>query len=406
MKTMNPLPTRPQSPGHDCFHADASRPFAASEMHPTPMKHFSKATLALLLCCTFPESGFAASLTLPGSCASLSACISSMAPGDTLTIYDGTYGDTVSGVKANTTIQAANDGKVKFTGTFNPGSNGFTMRGIIVSSSTQKELGSGNTYQRMSFVGGPNCGNSVNSLMGANTKIYDSAFYGRGGRYLLLAYKQKGGMVLSNVLFRPDGGWGQSASCNGYEPHAAYNMYDTEGFSISGAIVFDAISEASGESENIGGQVVNTHESHGSVGTISQSVITASGNYGRFSSDGMGSHSVTISDSVAKGNSFEWGLSRNCSGTTTATRFDTDKKAEAWKGTLTRTTGANLVLNGSFLNDSRWKMEMCTDAGVTRGVCATTLSIGNYVAGKIGVSIGGGMAPPSPPPAPTGLRVQ
>jgi len=389
-----------QFSGHSSISAYASKPIEAFEMRSTRTERFSKATLALLLGCTLPASGFAASLTLPGSCSSLSACISSMAQGDTLTINDGTYGDTVSGIKTNTTIQAANDGKVKFTGTFNPGSNGFTMRGIIVSSSAQKELGSGNTYQRMSFVGGPSCGNSVNSLMGANTKIYDSAFYGKGGRYLLLAYKQKGGIVLSNVLLRPDGGWGQSASCNGYEPHAGYNMYDTEGFSISGAILFDAISEAGGDSENIGGQVVNTHESHGSVGTISQSVITASGQYGRFSSDGMGSHSVTISDSVSKGNSFEWGLSRNCSGTTTATRFDTDGKAEAWKGSLSRTTGANLVLNGSFLNDARWKKEMCTDAAVTRGVCATALSIGTYVAGKIGVSIG------APPPAPTGLRAQ
>lgn len=393
-----------QFSGHTSISAYATKPIEAFKMRSPRTERLSKAILALLLCSTLPNSGFAASLTLPGSCSSLSACISSMAQGDTLTINDGTYGDTVSGIKANTTIQAANDGKVKFTGTFNPGSSGFTMRGIIVSSSNQKELGSGNTYQRMSFVGGPSCGNTVNSLMGSKTKIYDSAFYGKGGRYLLLAYKQTGGIVLSNVIFRPDGGWGQSASCSESEPHAAYNMYDTEGFSISGAILFDAISDAVGNSENIGGQVVNTHEAHGSVGTISQSVITSSGDYGRFSSDGMGSHSVTISDSVAKGNSINWGLTRNCSGTTTATRFDTDKTAEAWKGSLNRTTGASLVLNGSFLNDGRWKKEMCTDAGVTRGVCATALSIGNYVAGKIGVSIGGGTV--VAPPAPTGLRVQ
>lgn len=334
----------------------------------------------------FAEKANAATYSLPGTCSSVSSCISAMSSGDTLEIGDGTYSNSISGVKAGSIIRAKNDGKVIFTGSFNPGNAGFTMQGIIVKSSDEKSLGSNNTYRRMSFVGGPSCGNTVNSLMGSNTKIYESAFYGLGGRYLLLAYQQNGGIVLQDVIFRPDGGWGQGASCNGSEPHAAYNMYDSEGFTISGAILIDAISTASGESENIGGQVVNTHQSHSNIGTISQSVITVSGNYGRFSSDGMGSHSVTITDSVAKGNSLGWGLSRNCQGTTTATRFDTDQKAEAWKGTLNRTTGANLVLNMSFLNDARWKQEMCTNAGVTRGFCGTSMNLGNYVANKLGIS--------------------
>ena len=344
--------------------------------------------------------------SLPGTCSSVSLCISAMSSGDTLEIGDGTYSDSINGVKAGSTIRAKNDGKVIFTGAFNPGNAGFTMQGIVIKSSQDKSLGSGNTYRRMSFVGGPSCGNAVNSLMGSNTKIYESAFYGLGGRYLLLAYQQNGGIVLQNVIFRPDGGWGNGSSCNEYEPHAAYNMYDTEGFTISGAIVVDAISTASGESENIGGQVVNTHQSHSSVGTISQSAITASGDYGRFSSDGMGSHNVTITDSVAKGNTISWGLSRNCGGTTTATRFDTDKLAEAWKGSLDRTTGSNLVLNTSFLNDARWKQEMCTNAGVTRGFCSTSMNLGDYVANKLGIStgVGTGGSGISAPATPTGLH--
>ncbi|HET9865581.1 MAG TPA: hypothetical protein VFP37_19245 [Steroidobacteraceae bacterium] len=322
--------------------------------------------------------------------------MSSMSSGDTLVIADGVYSGSVSGIKGGTIVQAENDGKVTFTGSFNPGSAGFEMRGIVVKSSGQKELGSNNTYRRMSFVGGPSCGNNVNSLMGSNTKIYESAFYGRGGRYLLLAYQQKGGIVIENAIFRPDGGWG--SGCSESEPHAAYNMYDTEGFAITGAIVIDAISDADGASENIGGQVVNTHQQHGNVGTISQSVITASGQYGRFASDGMGSHSVTITDSVAKGNSFEWGLSRNCGGTTTATRFDSDKKMEAWKGSLNRTAGAKVVLNMSFLNDARWKREMCADAGVSRGFCGTSGGLGDYVASKAGLS---SSSPPPSTPAET-----
>ncbi len=332
------------------------------------------------------ENVSAATLRLPGNCSSVSSCISSMSSGDTLLIADGTYTDSISGIKSNTTIQAENDGKVKFTGSFSPGSAGFTMQGIVVKSSDQKDLGSGNTYRRMSFIGGPSCGNVVNSSVGSNTKIYNSAFYGLGGRYLILAYQQNGGIVLQDVIFRPDGGWGNGSSCNGWEPHAAYNMYDTEGFTITGAILVDAISTASGESENIGGQVVNTHQNHSNVGTISQSVITTSGNYGRFASDGGGSHNLTITDSVAKGNSFDWGLSRSVQGTTSATRFDSDKKVESWNGSINRTTGANLVLNTSFLNDARWKQEMCADAGVTRGFCSGSALLGDYVATNLGIS--------------------
>ena len=338
---------------------------------------------------------------LPGSCSSLSSCLSAMSSGDTLIISDGTYNDSVSGIKANTIIEAEQDGKVVLTGNFEPGNAGFSMHGIVVNSSGQKSLGSGNTYRRMSFIGGPSCGNTVNSSMGSNTKIYESAFYGQGGRYLLLAYQQNGGIVLEDVIFRPDGGWGQSSDCSEWEPHAAYNMYDTEGFTITGAIVVDAISDADGSSENIGGQCVNTHQSHGNVGTIRQSVVTASGNYGRFSSDGNGSHSLTIVDSVAKANSIEWGLSRNCEGTTTATRFDSDKNVEAWKGSINRTTGANLVLNMTFLNNPRWKQEMCTDAGVSRGFCGTSMNLGDYIANKLGIIVD-----TSTPSAPTGLHMK
>jgi hypothetical protein len=352
-----------------------------------------------------PGLSKAATWYIPDTCANFSTCISKMNSGDTLIIRDGTYSNSIGSVKSNTTIEAEHDGKVTFTGSFNPGNAGFTMRGIVVKSSEEKDLGSGNTYRRMSFVGGPSCGNTVNSAMGSNTKVYESAFYGQGGRYLLLAYQQKGGIVIENVIFRPDGGWGRGASCNGSEPQAAYNMYDTEGFTITKAILIDAISTASGESEILGGQVVNTHESHGSVGTISQSVITASGSYGRFASDGNGSHSLTILDSVSKANSFEWGLTRNCSGTTTATRFDTDASIGPWKGAINRTSGANLKLNGTFLNDPRWKTEMCSQSGVTRGFCGTSMNVGDYVSNKTGIPVEGTPPLGSPPMVPTNFHI-
>jgi hypothetical protein len=326
-----------------------------------------------------------------------------MQSGDTLIIRDGTYSGSVTGARANTIIQAENDGLVTFTGTFAPGSAGFTMQGIVVKSSGQKDLGSNNTYRRMSFVGGPSCGNQVNSGMGSNTRVYESAFYGRGGRYLLIAYQQNGGIVLQDVIFRPDGGWGQSSGCSESEPHAAYNMYDTEGFSIARAIVVDAISDAT-NSENIGGHVVGTHQSHGNVGTITQSVVTTSGPYGRFTSEGNGSHNVTVSDSVARGNGIPYGMTRNVQGTTTATRFDADSTVTAFKGVINRTTGANITLNEAFLNDPRWKQEMCAGAGVSRGFCGSAASLASYIGTKAGISVGGSGQSQIPSP-PTGLRI-
>jgi len=328
--------------------------------------------------------GNAATLRLPGNCSSVSSCISSMSSGDTLIISDGTYGDSISGVRSNTTIEAENDGKVRFTGNFNPGSAGFTMRGIVVKGGSEKTLGRGNTYDRMSFVGGPSSGNTKNSNIGSGTTITNSAFYGRGGRYLLMAYQENGAQItLRNIIFRPDGGWDDSKG----DPVAALNFYDTENFNASGLVLIDAVDDSN--NEVIGGIGVNTHSGHGYVGEISNSVITAcnEANFGAFYSDGNGSHNVTITDSVAKGNSYGYGLTRNVGGTTTATRFDTDKGIGQWDGRISRTSGANLVLNFNFLNDPRWKQEMCTDAGVTRGFCGTSMYLGNYVASKTGLPI-------------------
>lgn len=349
------------------------------------------------------KTSLAATLYMPGTCSSFSACVSTMKSGDKLVIRNGTYSDSISGLKSNTTIQAEHDGKVTFTGSFRPGNAGFTMRGIVVKSSNEKSLGAGNKYYRMSFVGGPACGNNVNTYTGNGTTITESAFYGGGGRYLLLAYYSNN-VTLTDVIFRKDGGWGKrSSSCTEWEPEADYNMYDSEGFSITRVIVVDSISTAHSSAEYLGAHVVNTHSSHGDVGTISQSVTTGCKD-GRFSSEGNGSHNVTIIDSVAKANEYS-SVSRNVKGTTTATRFDTDGRVDEWDGTINRTSGANLTLNMVFLNDPRWKKEMCSDAGVTRGFCGTSMNLGSYVANKLGISGGGTTPSDTPPAAPTNLHV-
>lgn len=60
-------------------------------------------------------------------------CVFPQCPrGNTLEIGDGTYSDSINGVKAGSTIRAKNDGKVIFAGAFNPGNAGFTMQGIVI----------------------------------------------------------------------------------------------------------------------------------------------------------------------------------------------------------------------------------------------------------------------------------
>jgi hypothetical protein len=180
------------------------------------------------------------------------------------------YSGSISGIKGGTIVQAENDGKVQFTGSFNPGNAGFEMRGIVVKSSDQKELGSGQHIPAHVVRG--------RAVVRQHRQLADGLQYQDLRFGILWPRRQIPAAGLraetaasswQNAIFRPDGGWGQG--CSESEPHAAYNMYDTEGFSITGAIVVDAISDADGASENIGGQVVNTHQQHGNVGTITQS---------------------------------------------------------------------------------------------------------------------------------------
>jgi hypothetical protein len=311
-----------------------------------------------------------------------------------LPLCDGTYSQaiTASTFPSNAVIQAQNPGKVRFTGSFSAGSNQ-TFRGIVVSNSGEKQLGSGNVYEDMSFVGGPSCGNTVNSLAGSNTTIRRSAFYGRGGRYLLLPWHVSG-VVLEDVIFRTDGGWGDGgAGCTGYEPNAALNNYDSPDFTCIGCILFDGIVTAGSTSETLGGLGGGGHLTT-SGALFENSLIVNSA--GGFWQDGMGAwNNVTIRNSAAL-NATTWGLKRNLIGTTTVVNFTTNTNCGVWTGSIQLSNsriggtndgcsggatgaGASLQLNTTFLDSPRWRQEMCTDAGVTRGWCGTTKTLSEYL---------------------------
>jgi uncharacterized protein YjdB len=312
-----------------------------------------------------------------------------------LPLCDGTYTQSISSstFASGSVIQALNPGKVRFTGSFRPGSN-LTFRGIVVINSDEKGLGAGNLYEEMSFVGGPACGNTVNVTVGSNTTIRRSAVYGRGGRYQVLVY-QKSAVTLQDVIIRSDGGWGQGGSgCTEFEPNAALNSYDSSGFTCLGCILFDGITEADGSSEVLGGLGVNCHESNSNMVFENSLTVNSRGAYwaeGNGSCDG-----VVVRNSAAFGNVSSGGWTRNVAGRTDLINFSSDRDCRSWEGTTELTNsnvrasdgcngstsgaGASITLNTAFLDNPRWRQEMCTDAGVTRGWCGTTMTLSEYLA--------------------------
>jgi hypothetical protein len=315
-----------------------------------------------------------------------------------LPLCDGTYTEPVQAgtFPVGATVRAQHAGSVVFTGPFSPDA-GLTFRGIVVKSSSQKALGDDNLYEDISFVGGPECGNTVNAAIGAGTTIRRSAFYGRGGRYQVLAY-QVSGVTLEDVIIRSDGGWGMpqpdnATGCSEYEPNAALNFYDSSNVSCTRCVLFDGISEADESSETLGGLGVNCHESADDQ-VFESCLIVAS--QGGFYADGNGSCGATsVTNSASYGT--EWGIRRNVGGTTTATSFTTDGSCGAFDGEVTlvdsniqgqnsgcsgSTSGAGGMpaLDVAFLDAPRWRKELCTDAGETRGWCSTPLSLSQYLA--------------------------
>jgi hypothetical protein len=326
------------------------------------------------------------------------ACSSSL--GDvSQPLCDGAYAQSVgsSTFPSGSVIRAANFGKVRFTGPFDLGSaTSLTFRGIVFASATEKNLGMSNVFEDASFVGGPSCGNTVNTLAGSSTTIRRAAFYGPGGRYQLLIYQQTG-VVLEDVIFRRDGGWGAgSSACTEFEPTAAVNIYDSSNSGGTGVVVFDSVSDADSSAEDLGELTVNCHAA--CTGDWWRSSLVKNPISGAFKYEGMGTvANAEITNSVAKGGPY--GLTRNVAGTTTATAVTLQGSAAAcaaWKGAVNLTnsslqgtndctgsgsgTGATLQLNTAFLDDPRWRDELCTGQSVTRGWCGTALPLSQYLA--------------------------
>lgn len=296
-------------------------------------------------------------------------------------ISDGIYSTPVNSgsYPPGSLVCAENDGQVVFTGPFNP--SGYSMRGFVVASADNKSVSNG-TFERMSFVGGPACGNNVNTSAGSNTIIRDSAFFGQGGRYLLLAY-QSSDVQITNAIFRVDGGWGETNPCNEFEPNAALNIYDTNNAICDGCINIDQNPTAASNSEFLGGLGINAHSNNLCYSVEIRNSVDY--NAGGFWSAGNGQCNPLYTN--LKGD-----LNFNLSGTTTVSDTTADN-CNSWNGPVTRinsdissgncsSSGAGVALNldTEFLNDSRWRSELCgIYGGRSDGWCATSMLLSEYI---------------------------
>ena len=303
--------------------------------------------------------------------------------GCTHVVPNGTYSMTIdsSSYPPGSVVCAETDGQVVFTGVFKPG--GYDMRGFVVFSDKEKSVANG-TFDRMSFVGGPACGDTVNTAAEDNTIIQNSAFYGAGGRYLFLAY-QISGIQISNAIFRVDGEWGETNACNEWEPNAALNFYDTNAAVCDGCINIDQKSTAAGNSENLGGLGINAHTNGLCFSVEIRNSVDYNSSY--FWAGGNGQCNTQYTN--LKGN-----LNFNLAGTTTVSDTTGDT-CNSWNenGTVitmnsdlgsgncaSTSVGVALNLDTQFLDDPRWRAEMCGGfSSRTDGWCGTQMLLSSYI---------------------------
>ncbi|MGD2171822.1 MAG: hypothetical protein PVF80_06945, partial [Gammaproteobacteria bacterium] len=296
-------------------------------------------------------------------------------------VPNGTYSTAVnaSSYPAGSLVCAESDGQVVFTGSFSP--SGYDMRGFVVNSSQEKSVSNG-TFERMSFIGGPGCGNTVNTVAGNNTIIRDSAFYGLGGRYLFLAYHANG-IQIENAIFRVDGGWGESSGCNEFEPNAALNFYDTSNALCDGCVNIDQNPSAGSSSENLGGLGINAHTTNLCFAVEIRNSVDFNGD--GFWAGGNGRCNPLYNNS--KGN-----MNFNLSGTATVAD-STGRVCNSWNGGVNSvnsdmssgncsSSGAGVALNldKQFLDDPRWRNEMCGGfSSRSDGWCSSGMALSDYV---------------------------
>lgn len=297
-------------------------------------------------------------------------------------IQNGEYASSIGKLSfpAGSTVCAETDGQVVITGDFEP--SGYNMRGIVVFGDRTKFVANGE-FERMSFIGGPACGNTVNTVVGDDTVIRDSVFFGRGGRYLLLAY-QVSGVRIENAIFRYDGGWGETDGCNEYEPNAALNFYDTSHAVCTGCINFDQNNTASQTSELLGGIGVNAHTEDRCFDVEISNSVDYNGSH--FWAEGNGRCNPRFTRLNGNFNLHLRGTAeiRNSSGSICNTwRGDVvalDSQLGSGNCAVDNGDESAVELDRKFLDDPRWRRELCGGfSNRVDGWCASEVNLSDYI---------------------------
>ncbi len=380
-----------------------------------------------------------------------------LVPGSTLYLLDGIYSDSMTNIPNGSAtggyinIKALNEGNVILTGGLSMAHTNqyITFQGLRFQDSLGHAiLGNHIKFFRNEFKGGCASGNCSNTSIGTNDYndtadilLEDNWFHGLGGRYNVLVYNANR-VIVRRAVIRHDGGWTDTKG----DPEAGINFYNSSNSSVENSIVIDsdltyhtwqgafysvynsASPNATVNNTWYGNMVVNAPsaggfrlDGNGLVSGTVQDMYIYNTSFGV--AMGSGSAQININMDRITINKATYGLVQYASSFTSnitnvvltnvanstdhVTINSTGGGAQignqiGYSGTLYGESGWNMA-NGQtiwpFPNEARIKKEMCTDAGITRGFCASS-SLSNYVNGYIGGAVTTTPTPVTPTPTP------
>ncbi|QQR78694.1 MAG: hypothetical protein IPJ68_00180 [Candidatus Moraniibacteriota bacterium] len=310
--------------------------------------------------------GTATSSTAANRKLTVSAGLGCLSAGDTLTIGDGTYSETLQSIPNGTSgnyivVRAENNHSVVMTGLSMINTDAYiNVIGInFRSGNNGKEiLGNHLKFQKCEFRGGASSGNQVNLLIGSNDfndtadiLLEDIVVHGvANGRYNVLVYNADR-VVLRRAVIRHDGGWTGPSN-----PSSGINFYVSSDSWCLNCVVLDSL--ASLDWSGAFYMVKNSSVAHANNGNgIVGSIILNNPDLGLrmdASASGNDISNVTLTDNVLWDNA-NGGIAMCCAGsvTSTSTRLTIGRSTVTlsgdWKGGIGDfSAGSNTAISSIF----------------------------------------------------------
>lgn len=299
---------------------------------------------------------------------SIGSGLGCLSAGDTLSIGDGTYAETLQNIPNGSvgnyiTIRAENDHGVVMTGLDMVNTDAYiSIRGINFRSGSNGKIILGNhlKFKLVEFRGGASSGNEANLTVGSNDfndtadiLLEDIVSHGIGnGRYNILIYNSDR-VVVRRAVIRHDGGWTGPSN-----PSAGINFYVSSDSWCENCIILDSI--ASLDWSGAFYMVKNSSVAHANNGNgIIGSIMLNNPDLGLrmdASSSGNNISNVTLADNVLWDNA-NGGISACCSGSVTATanRLTIGRSAVTlsgdWKGGYGDFSNGSATITNSIFRD-------------------------------------------------------